>query len=315
MTGPTEPAALSATGLGHRYRARGGWALEDCAFTVPRGRVTALVGRNGAGKSTLLHLAAGLLRPTTGRIRVLGAAPGTPEARARVSLLTQEKPLYPRFTVADTLRMGARLNRVWDREAAERTVREGNIAPDVRVGELSPGRRARVALALALGKRPELLLLDEPLSNLDPLVRGEIMATLMAEAAEHGTTIVMSSHVLSELEQTCDWVVLLREGRVALSEDADELRTGHTLLTGHRDGAPALAGHTVVHARTNGRQLTALVRRNGRLGGDWQVRRPSLEDVLIGHLRTAPEEPPTTSEPDEVNPPTHPTHRNEEDAA
>ncbi|WP_078910030.1 ATP-binding cassette domain-containing protein [Streptomyces sp. NRRL S-87] len=285
MTGTTGPAALRATGLGYRYRARGAWALRDCELDLPPGRITALVGRNGAGKSTLLHLAGGLLSPAAGEVRVLGAAPGTDEARARVALLTQEQPLYPRFTVADTLRLGARLNRSWDQGAAERTVREGDIPLTARVGDLSPGRRARVALALALGKRPELLLLDEPLANLDPLVRGEIMATLMAEAAERGTSIVLSSHVLAELEQTCDWVVLLREGRVALSGDADDLREGHALVTGHRDGVADLADHTVVHSRTTGRQLTALIRRNGSLGGDWLERRPTLEDVLLGHLR------------------------------
>lgn len=139
MTGPDAPAVLRATGLGFRYRARGGWTLQDCEFTVPRGRITALVGRNGAGKSTLLHLAGGLLRPRTGDIRVLDTAPGTPGARARVALLTQDKPLYPRFTVADTLRMGQKLNASWDQAAAERTVREGGIALAARVGELSPG--------------------------------------------------------------------------------------------------------------------------------------------------------------------------------
>ncbi|MFF9814435.1 ATP-binding cassette domain-containing protein [Streptomyces sp. NPDC014006] len=285
MTGPDAPAALHATGLGFRYRARGGWALRDCELTVPRGRITALVGRNGAGKSTLLHLAGGLLRPRSGEIRVLGAVPGTPEARTEVALLTQDKPLYPRFTVADTLLMGAKLNTRWDREAAEAVVTAGGIALTARVGELSPGRRTRVALALALGKRPELLLLDEPLADLDPVVRGEIMALLMTEAAERGTSILLSSHVLPELEQTCDWVVVLREGRVELSEDADALREAHALVTGHADRLGALAGHTLVHRRTAGRQVTALVRQSGPLTGDWHVERVGLEDVLLGYLQ------------------------------
>ncbi|MEU2969156.1 ABC transporter ATP-binding protein [Streptomyces ardesiacus] len=285
MTGPDEPAALHATELGFRYRARGEWALRECGFTVPRGRITALVGRNGAGKSTLLHLAGGLLRPAHGEIRVLGAAPGGGAARSRVALLTQDKPLYPRFTVADTLRMGGRLNASWDQPVAERVVREGGIALSARVGELSPGRRTRVALALALGKRPDLLLLDEPLADLDPVVRGEIMATLMAEAAEREVSIVLSSHVLPDLEQTCDWVVLLRAGRVELSEDADALRDGHALLTGHVEEEPTLREHTVVHRRTHGRQLTALVRQRGPVGGTWHVERPGLEEILLGHLQ------------------------------
>ncbi|MFF4473473.1 ATP-binding cassette domain-containing protein [Streptomyces sp. NPDC001599] len=284
MTGPDEPAALHATELGFRYRARGDRALRDCGFMVPRGRITALVGRNGAGKSTLLHLAGGLLHPTRGRIRVLGTAPDSAGARTRVALLTQDKPLYPRFTVADTLRMGGKLNSSWDRQVAERVVREGDIALSAKVGELSPGRRTRVALALALGKRPDLLLLDEPLADLDPVVRTEIMATLMAEAAERELSIVLSSHVLPDLEQTCDWV-LLRAGRVELSEDADALREGHALLTGHVDEEPTLREHTVVHRRTHGRQLTALVRPRGPVGGSWHVERPGLEEILLGHLQ------------------------------
>ncbi|MEU9149504.1 ABC transporter ATP-binding protein [Streptomyces sp. NPDC048417] len=290
MTGPDAPAALRAAGLGFRYRKRGGWALRDCEFTVPGGRIAALVGRNGAGKSTLLHLAGGLLRAGSGELRVLGTAPGTTEARARVALLTQDKPLYPRFTVADTLLMGEKLNASWDRTAAERIVDEGGIPLHARVGDLSPGRRTRVALALALGKRPELLLLDEPLANLDPVARGEIMAELMTEAAERGTSIVLSSHVLPELEETCDWVLLLRDGRAELSEDAEALRESHAVLTGPADRAGALAAqHTVVQHRTAGRQLTALIRQRGPLRGDWHVARPRLEDILIGYLQAGKE--------------------------
>lgn len=297
MTGPDAPAALHAEGLGFRYRTRGEWALRDCAFTVPPGRITALVGRNGVGKSTLLHLAGGLLRPREGEIRVLDAAPATPAARSRVALVTQDKPLYPRFTVAETLRLGARLNPTWDRATAERLIAEGQIAPTARLGELSPGRRTRVALALALGKRPELLLLDEPMADLDPVVRGQIMGALMTEAAEHGTSIVLSSHVLPELEQTCDWVVLLRDGRAAVCEDADALREAHVQVTGHADQAGTLADHIVVRHSTSGRQLTALVRRCGPLHGDWHLEHPRLEDVLMAHLtEDAPRTPGTPAE-------------------
>ncbi|MGJ5748675.1 ABC-2 type transport system ATP-binding protein [Streptomyces puniciscabiei] len=286
MSGPEASAALCATGLGFRYRRRGDWALRDCGFAVPGGRITALVGRNGAGKSTLLHLAGGLLRPASGQLRVLGVVPGTSQARARVALLTQDKPLYPRFTVADTLLMGEKLNSSWDRTTAERIVREGDIPLHARVGELSPGRRTRVALALALGKRPEFLLLDEPLADLDPVARGEIMAQLMAEAVERGMSIVLSSHVLPELEETCDWVLVLRDGRVELSDDVEVLRGSHAVLTGPAGQADTLAGeHTVVRRRTRGRQLTALIRQRGPLRGDWHVERPRLEDILIGYLK------------------------------
>ncbi|MEU4173355.1 ABC transporter ATP-binding protein [Streptomyces sp. NPDC026665] len=306
MTGPAPSAAIRATGLGFRYRARGNWAMQDCEFTVPTGRITALVGRNGAGKSTLLHLAGGLLRPHAGEILVLDDAPGSPAARARVALLTQHKPLYPRFTVADTLQMGEKLNTAWDQPAAERIVREGGIPLAARIGDLSPGQATRVALALALGKRPELLLLDEPMADIDPVARGEIMATLMTEAAESGTSIVLSTHILPELEQTCDWVLLLRMGRVQLSESVDALRDSHVVVTGHAAQASLLAEgtdqgdspaerHTIVHHRVTGRHLTALVRQCGPLHGDWHVEQPRLEDILVGYLQTGDMVSPTAT--------------------
>ncbi|RPK33121.1 ABC transporter ATP-binding protein [Streptomyces sp. ADI93-02] len=294
MTGPDASAALRADGLGFRYRSRRAFVLHDCEFTVPSGRIAALVGRNGAGKSTLLHLAAGLLRPGSGKLRLWGADPGKPGSRARVALLTQDKALYPRFTVAETLLMGKKLNASWDQTAAEETVREGGVPLQARVGELSPGQRTHVALGLALGKRPDLLLLDEPMADLDPVARGEIMTKLMVEATEREMSIVLSSHVLPELEQTCDWVLLLRDGRVELSEDADALRESHRLLTGRADQTAMLNGHHVVlQRRTVGRQTTALVRQGGPLRGDWHAECPKLEDILLGYLQ---QETPTPSE-------------------
>lgn len=293
---PAHPTALHATGLGFRFRPRGEWALRDCSFDVPEGRITALVGSNGAGKSTLFHLATDLLRPTEGRMTVFGSAPGSPGARSRTAFLAQDKPLYPDFSVADTLHVGRALNDSWDQPAAERVVRAGDIALDTRVGRLSGGQRSRVALALALGKRPDLLLLDEPLADLDPLVREEIMGTLMAEVAEREITVVLSSHVLPDIEHSCDHVLLLGDGRVRLAGEADELRTSHSLITGRTDGPPhgpppELAGHGVVHSRTTGRQFTALVRTDGHgrapADPDWVTEAPGLEDIVLGHLRAA----------------------------
>ncbi|MGW2087865.1 ABC transporter ATP-binding protein [Streptomyces sp. NPDC001880] len=278
MTG----AAIEATGLGMKYRSRnGGWALRDCSFRLPAGRVCALVGPNGAGKSTLLALAAGLLRPSEGTVRVLGAAPG--EARARVAFVAQDKPLYPQLTVAATLWAGAELNPAsWDQDTAERIA--GDLPRDAGVRDLSGGRRTRLALALALGKRPELLLLDEPMADLDPLARHQLMGALMAEAAEHSTTIVMSSHLLTELEGTCDYLLLVDGGRVRLGGETEDLLAAHTLLTGPvRDTGP----HTVVESRTAGRLQTALVRRQGPVDTDvWEATEPSLEELLLAHLRS-----------------------------
>ncbi|MFF0271733.1 MULTISPECIES: ABC transporter ATP-binding protein [unclassified Streptomyces] len=268
--------ALEADLLGKTYGGRStGWALRACSFTLPTGRVCALVGPNGAGKSTLLALAAGLLRPTEG---TLGAPP-----REHLAYVAQDKPLHPRLTVADTLRMGRELNPGrWDDAAARRALAD-TLDPKAVVRTLSGGQRTRVALALALGKRPELLLLDEPMADLDPLARHQLMGLLMADAAERGTTVVMSSHILTELEGACDHLLLLHDGRIRLDGPVDELLSAHTLLTGP---VADLAPHTVVESRTTGRQLTALIRREGPVEGPWETRDPSLEDLLLAHLRT-----------------------------
>ncbi|MFI5616985.1 ABC transporter ATP-binding protein [Streptomyces sp. NPDC051567] len=303
MSDPTVAGALRATRLGRQFEGRR--ALWACDIDIAAGSITALVGPNGAGKSTLLQLAAGLLRPSTGEIRVLGHAPGSREAREDTAFLAQDRPLFARFTVADTLRLGRRLNRRWDQDAAERLVRAGNIPLDARIGSLSGGNRTRVALAMTLGKRAGLLLLDEPLADLDPLARHEITALLMAEAAEHGTSIVMSSHVLAELDEVCDRVLLLRDGTVRLCGDIQELCDGHTRLTGRADpietdGLPHGFDRTaVVHAARTGRQVTALVRHPATgaaplPGADdrWIAETPTMENLLLAYLR-APH--PTTS--------------------
>ncbi|MFE5867509.1 ABC transporter ATP-binding protein [Streptomyces roseifaciens] len=290
MTGMTfQPGrtALEAVGLGVKFRRRR--ALEDCSFRIPAGRVCALVGPNGAGKSTLLSLAAGLVRPTAGSLTVFGGRPGAADVRPRVAYLSQDKPLYPQFTIADTLRMGRELNPGrWDRAAAERMVADGGLSSTARVGDLSGGQRTRVALALAFGKRPELLLLDEPMADLDPLARHEMTAALMGQAAEHAITVVIASHVLAELDGICDYLLLMADGRVRLAGEVEDLIAAHALLVGRHEG-PGLprefATHTVVEARATGRQLTALIRPDGPVPERWQVAEPSLEELLLAHLR------------------------------
>lgn len=278
----TGTAAIEAAALGKRFGRRGGWALRDCAFRLPAGRVCAVVGPNGAGKSTLLTLAAGLLAPTEGALSVLGTVPGA--ARERVAYVAQDKPLYPQLSVAETLRMGADLNTDrWDASVAQRIVDDGDLDPRSRIRTLSGGQCTRVALALALAKRPELLLLDEPMADLDPLARHEMMGLLMAQAAESGTTIVMSSHVVAELEDSCDHLLLIGGGRVRLAGEIDELLAAHVHVS-----APAhavLAPHTVVESRTTGRQLSALVRPSSTLDTDWRTSTPSLEELVLSYLR------------------------------
>ncbi|MFI9393428.1 ABC transporter ATP-binding protein [Streptomyces bauhiniae] len=290
--------AIEAVGLGRRYGRRGAWALRDCAFRLPAGRVCAVVGPNGAGKSTLFAIAAGLMAPTEGELRVLGTAPA--DARPRVGYVAQAKPLYPQLTIAETLRMGADLNPGhWDAAGAERIVAGGDLDPGARIRSLSGGQRTRVALALALGKRPELLLLDEPMADLDPLARHDLMGVLMGTAAEHGTTIAMSSHVVAEVEESCDHLLLIGSGRVRLAGDIDELLAAHLRVAGSAE-AEGLTGHTVVESRTTGRQLSALIRPAGPLSGDWRTEPPTLEDLVLAHLRS-PDAPalaaaPTTTE-------------------
>ncbi|MFI5987269.1 ABC transporter ATP-binding protein [Streptomyces sp. NPDC051555] len=237
--------ALRAAGLGRRYRR--GWALKDCDFQIPAGRRCALVGPNGAGKSTLLSLASDLLTPTEGTISVFGAPPRAPAARRTTALLSQDKPLYRGFRVSEILRMGREMNPDWDPATAERVIAGGDIAHRARIGSLSGGQRTRVALALAFGKRPRLLMLDEPMADLDPLVRHEMAQLLVSEAAVHGTTVLLSSHVLSELEGTCDFLVVLGSGRVRLAGDIDELRAVHH--PGGDDPAPSLEQLVMTYLR------------------------------------------------------------------
>ncbi|MBM7169841.1 ABC transporter ATP-binding protein [Streptomyces sp. G44] len=279
--------AIEAHALTKRFGSR--QALRDCSFRLPAGRVCAVVGPNGAGKSTLLSLVAGLDRPGGGTLTVLGTSPA--EARARVAYVAQDKPLHPRLTIADTLRLGSELNPGrWDMAVAERVLAGGALDPGARVRTLSGGQRTRVALALALGKRAELLLLDEPMADLDPLARHQLMGTLMAEAAEHGTTVVMSSHIVGELADACDHLLLVSDGRVRLGGGIDDLVTAHALVTGARPAAD-LAPHTVIESRATGRGVTALIRPEGPLGGGWDVEEPSLEELLLAHLRS-PDAPP-----------------------
>jgi ABC-2 type transport system ATP-binding protein len=214
-----------AEDLGKKYPR--GWALRECTLTIPAGRVVALVGPNGAGKSTLMGMITGLLRPTTGRITVFGDVPNGRGMHPAVAFLTQAKPLYPQFTVAETLKLGRHANPTWDQAYAEGLVERAQVPFAAKVGTLSGGQRTRVALALALGKRPRLLMLDEPLADLDPLAREAVLETLVQECREQDITVLLSSHVLAELEDVCDHLVLLTDGRIRLAGDVDALLRAH----------------------------------------------------------------------------------------
>ena len=205
--------AIEANALGKRYRRR--WALADCTLTVPAGQVVGLVGPNGAGKTTLLELAVGLLRPTTGTIAV----------RQRAGFVAQGAPAYADLSVADHLRMGQGLSTRWDARLAWNSVEEAGLDPRQRAGRLSGGQRARLALALAVARRPELLVLDEPAASLDPLARRDFLdsVTRAVAASAEGMTVVFSSHLVADVERTCGYLILLAGGQVRLAGHVDAL--------------------------------------------------------------------------------------------
>jgi ABC-2 type transport system ATP-binding protein len=281
-------AAIEARGLGKRYGRR--WALQDCTLAVPSGRVVGLVGPNGAGKTTLLHLAVGLLQPTAGQISVLDERPGSGAAAlARVGFLAQDGPTYSRLTVAQHLRMGALLNPNWDADFAADRVGQLGLDLGQRSGTLSGGQRAQLALTLAVAKRPELLLLDEPVASLDPLARREFLQTLMEVVAVQGVTVVLSSHLVADLERVCDYLVLLVAGHVALTGDVDELLASHHLLSGPRRDPSALpSGQQVIEASHAEKQSTLLVRTDQPiLDPSWTVTPVTLDDLVLAYMRQA----------------------------
>ena len=281
-------AVIDASGLGMRYRRT--WALRDCTLAIPEGRVVGLVGPNGAGKTTLLHLATGLLAPTCGTISVLGDHPAAgPAQLARVGFVAQEAPVYARMTVGDHLRLGAWLNPGWDDELARRRIGQLGLDPKQRSGSLSGGERAQLALTLALAKRPELLLLDEPVASLDPLARREFLRGLMEAVAEHGTTFVLSSHLVADLERVCDYLVVLVASRVRAAGEVSQLLASHRRLSGpRRDPATLPAGQQVVEESHTDKQSVLLVRTDEPvLDPAWTVTPVSLEDLVLAYINPA----------------------------
>lgn len=278
--------ALTTEQLGKKYGRT--CALRDCTFTLPTGRVAALVGPNGAGKTTLLHLAVGLLTPTAGTVNIFGLSPSHQPAAVlpRVGFVAQDHPLYRGFTVAETLLLGKKLNAHWDNAYAMSRLASLHIPLDRQVGQLSGGQQAQVALALALAKRPQLLLLDEPVASLDPLARRDFLRTLMDGVAGGDLTVMLSSHIIGDLERVCDYLIILAAARVVLAGDIEELLNEHKLLTGPRDHVAAVANvHTIIDASLTDRQATLLVRAKGPVFDQaWQVSSVSLEDIVLAYL-------------------------------
>ena len=280
-------AVLEASGLGKQYGRR--WALRDCTLAIPAGRVVGLVGPNGAGKTTLLHLAVGLLVPTSGTIEVLGRRPTGPAKRGPVGFVAQETPVYATLPVAGHLRFGAWLNSSWDGELARRRIEQLGLDPGQRAGSLSGGQRAQLALTLAIAKRPELLLLDEPVASLDPLARREFLQDLMQVVAEHGVSVVLSSHLIADLERVCDYLVVLVASQVRVAGEVAALLASHHRLSGpRRDPGTLPANQEVIEESHTGKQSTFLVRTSDPVRDPaWTVRPVSLEDLVLAYMSQA----------------------------
>jgi ABC-2 type transport system ATP-binding protein len=278
---------IEASGLGRRYGST--WALRDCTVAIPAGHVAALVGPNGAGKTTLLNLAAGLAAPSAGDVTVLGGRPaGSPMALDGIAFVAQDTPMYKNLSARDMLHLTRNLNRRFDQQYAESRLGELGIPLKRKAGKLSGGQQAQLALTLALARRPRLLVLDEPMAMLDPVARHDFMASVMMAMAADGVSVVLSSHVLAELERVADYLVLMSRGRVQLAGEVDDLLASHRLLTGPAAEADRYAERlSVVHARRGEAQAHLLVRATAAdpVPPGWEAHPVGLEELALAYLR------------------------------
>jgi len=279
---------IEAVGLGKRYGSI--WALRECALAIPAGHVAALVGPNGAGKTTLLNIAVGLAEPTAGIVTVLGGRPaGSPAALDGIAFVAQNTPLYKNLSAADMLHLTRNLNSRFDQHYAETRLGELGIPLKRKAGKLSGGQQAQLALTLALARRPRLLVLDEPVAMLDPIARHDFMATVLTAAADDGVSVVLSSHVLAELERVADYLILMSHGRVQVAGETDDLLASHRVLTGPAAEVGRYAERLcVVHARRGGAQAHLLVRMSGAadpVPPGWEAYPVGLEELALAYLR------------------------------
>jgi len=303
---------IETSGLGKRYGST--CALRECTLAIPAGHVAALVGPNGAGKTTLLNLAVGLAEPAAGAVTVLGGLPaGSPAALDGIAFVAQDTPLYKNLPAADMLHLTGNLNHRFDRPYAQARLGELGIPLTRKAGKLSGGQQAQLALTLGLARRPRLLVLDEPMAMLDPLARHEFMATVLTAAADDGVSVVLSSHVLAELERVADYLILLSQGRVQVAGEVDGLLATHRLLTGPAAETDRYTDRPVVHARRAEAQAHLLVRASADdpVPPGWEAHPVGLEELAMAYLREpgaaalpGPARgwalPPETGEPSEV---------------
>ncbi|HEY2080484.1 MAG TPA: ABC transporter ATP-binding protein [Streptosporangiaceae bacterium] len=277
---------IETSGLGKRYGST--WALRECSLAIPAGHVAALVGPNGAGKSTLLNLAVGLAAPSAGGVSVLGGRPaGSPAALDGIAFVAQDTPLYKNLSVADMLHLTCNLNRRFDQHYAQTRLTELGIPLKRQAGKLSGGQQAQLALTLALARRPQLLLLDEPVAMLDPIARHDFMATVLTAMADDGVSVVLSSHVLAELERVADYLILVSRGRVQVAGEVDNLLACHRMLSGPAAEAGRYAGRAVVHVSRGEAQAHLLVRASADdpVPPGWEAHPVGLEELALAYLR------------------------------
>ena len=297
LSGPARTAVLTgarmnvieSAGLGKRYGRT--WALRDCTLAIPGGHVVALVGPNGAGKTTLLSMAVGLTTPTAGVVTVLGGDPaGSPDALDRIAFVAQDAPLYKNLPAADMLHLARNLNRRWDQQYAQSRLADLGIPLGRKVGKLSGGQQAQLALTIALARRPDLLVLDEPLAMLDPVARDDFMASVLSAVAADGVSVVLSSHVLAELERMADYLIVLSQrsgagrgrgrGPAGPAPDADRPGSGSR--------RPGRAHAAWCSAAWLGQQSQLLIRTATPAEpapAGWQSRGVALEELVLAYLR------------------------------
>jgi ABC-2 type transport system ATP-binding protein len=277
---------IETSGLGKRYGDT--WALRECSLAIPAGHVAALVGPNGAGKSTLLNLAVGLSSPSAGVVTVLGGRPaGSPAALDGIAFVAQDTPLYKNLSVADMLHLTRNLNRHFDMASAAARLAELGIPLKQKAGKMSGGQQSQLALTLALARRPRLLVLDEPMAMLDPIARHDFMATVLTATADYGMSVLLSSHVLAELERVADYLILMSQGRVQVAGEVDDLLAGHRMLTGPVAEADNYSEQPVVHVSRGEAQAHLLVRAtaNDPVPPGWEAHPVGLEELALAYLR------------------------------
>jgi ABC-2 type transport system ATP-binding protein len=271
-------AALEAHGYGKRYRRRN-WALRGVDLTVPEGSITALVGPNGSGKSTLIRSWIGFERPTEGRLVTGGVDPRRDRgaAVARVGYVPQSPSLYGSLTIADHLALAATLRTGFDVAQAATYVGRLSIPLSAVAAELSGGEQAQVGLAIALGTRARILLLDEPLASLDPLARREFLHILVEAVRAEGHTALLSSHVITDIEQACDRLLVLGGGRKLLDLSIADSIAAHRIIETRMP-----TDEVVGTFMDTGGGLVSLVRVTP--GSVPHGRPATLEEVVLGHL-------------------------------